>query len=210
MDEKNSCALIILAAGASTRMGQPKQLLLVGGQPLLRQVAITCFAAPVAPVVVVLGANAAQIAPCLNGLALQILLNPDWAEGMGSSLRFALEHLRDKFPELKNIIIALADQPDLPGRQIEKLIETQRATGQTIVASECDGVRGPPVLFTAKHFPELLALRGDAGARGLLKAYAAEVAVVPLATGHDLDTPEDYRDYSARTKRTQAQADGEH
>ena len=209
MGDKNSCALILLAAGASTRMGQPKQLLLVDGQPLLRKVAISGLTAPVALIVVVLGANAPQITPCLAGLDLRLLINPDWAEGMGSSLRFAMAHLRDNHPELTETIVALADQPDLTDDHLARLIEVQRTTGRTIVASTYDGVRGPPVLFAARHFPELLALRGDTGARGLLKTHAADVATVPLPVGPDLDTPADYQAYSARARRSEPDVAGE-
>lgn len=198
MAEKNCCALILLAAGASKRMGQPKQLLPVRGKSLLRQVATVCLTAPVSPVVVVLGANSAQIAPCLDGLTARIVINPNWSEGMGTSLRFGMEHLLEDNPTLQNVVIALGDQPDLSCSLVAKLIEAQKATGRSIVASECDGVRGPPVLFTARHFPELLALRGDAGARELLKAYAEEITSVPLAARLDLDTPVDYRAYAER------------
>ena len=193
--DKFSCALILLAAGASTRMGRPKQLLPIGARPLLRLVVEAALAAPVSPIVVVLGANAAEIAPCLDGLPVQVVANANWAEGMGTSLRCGMESLKACAPTVDAVIVALADQPDFSSAHIAKLIETRRSTGRPIIASECDGVRGPPVLFAAKFFPVLLALQGDAGARTLLRERADEVTAVPVATARDLDTPADYTDY---------------
>ena len=194
--EQFPCALILLAAGASTRMGRPKQLLpMYGNRPLLRHVVESALREPMAPTVVVLGANATEVAPCLVGLPITIVVNTAWAEGMGSSLRCGLEALLASTPTIQNVIVALADQPDLPTGHFVRLIETQRITAQPIIASEWEGVRGPPVLFTAKHFPALSALRGDTGARALLREYAQQVATVPLLTSRDLDTPADYADY---------------
>ena len=110
MAENFSCGLILLAAGASTRMGRPKQLLPVRGRPLLRHVVEACLAAPVSPVIVVLGANSAEIAPCLGGLAVHVVVNAGWAEGMGSSLRAGLEALAALAPAAKNLVIALAER----------------------------------------------------------------------------------------------------
>ena len=190
------CALILLAAGASTRMGRPKQLLpMYGNRPLLRHVVESALSEPVSPIIVVLGANAAAIAPCLDGLAVTIVVNTDWAEGMGSSLRCGLEALIATAPPVQNVIVTLADQPDLPAGHFVRLIETQRTAAQPIIASECEGVRGPPVLFTAQFFPALCALRGDTGARALLREHAHEVAAVALPAARDLDTPADYANY---------------
>lgn len=190
------CGLILLAAGASTRMGRPKQLLpMYGGRPLLRHVVESALAEPVSPTIVVLGANAAEIAPCLHGLPVRIMVNSTWTEGMGSSLRCGLEALLASAPSIQNVIVALADQPDLPAGHLAKLIAAQRASGRSITASEFEGVRGPPVLFTAKFFPELRALAGEAGARSLLQIHAREVETVPLLGARDLDTPADYSHY---------------
>ena len=198
MGENTPPALLLLAAGASTRMGRPKQLLPVHGQPLLRHVVTSVLTAPVAPIVVVLGANAAAIAPCLAGLAVQTVVNENWSEGMGSSLRKGMEALLAAAPNTHRVIIALADQPDLSAGHFARLIETQHATGRPIVASVGEGISGPPVLFMAKYFPALLALRGDAGARTLLRDHVADVATVPLPSARDLDTPEDYQAFLER------------
>lgn len=210
MTDKISCALILLAAGASTRMGRPKQLLpMYGNRPLLRHVVESSLTEPVSPIVVVLGANAREVEPSLAGLPVRIVVNPDWAEGMGASLRCGLETLLATAPAIQNVIVALADQPDLPAGHFLRLIETQRTTARPIIASECEGVCGPPVLFTRKYFPALRTMRGDTGARMLLREHAHEVATIPLATTHDLDTPVDYADYLKRNAPGIKQSDGD-
>ena len=198
MAENFSCGLVLLAAGASTRMGRPKQLLPVRGKPLLRHVVESVLTEPVSPVIVVLGANAPEIAPCLDGLRVHVVVNAGWGEGMGSSLRIGLEALITSTPTVGGIIVALADQPDLPTGHLAALIERQRATGRSIVASESEGVHGPPVLFTRKFFRALLALRGDTGARSLLRTYPEDVGAIPLPNLRDLDTPADYADHLNR------------
>lgn len=195
MSEAFSCALLVLAAGGSRRMGRPKQLLPVDGQPLLRHVVKTVLSAPVSPVIVVLGARAAEIAPCLDGLAVQVATNEHWAEGMGSSLRAGLLALTAHRPVPAGVIIVLADQPDFSARHLADLLETHRTTGKPVVASAADGVLRPPALFAAAWFPRLLELRGDAGARALLQAQPESVATVPLASPADLDTPADYEQF---------------
>lgn len=192
MAEQFSCALILLAAGESRRMGRPKQLLPVGGRPLVRHVAEIALAAPVAPVIVVLGAHAAEIAPSLDGLGVQVVVNACWAEGMGSSLRAGMQALAASQPPPEGVIVALADQPDFSAAHLTRLIETHRSTGKPIVASAAGGVLRPPVFFSAAWFPRLHELHGDTGARALLQAHPEAIATVPLGAPADLDTPADY------------------
>lgn len=189
------CGVILLAAGGSRRMGQPKQLLPVQGRPLVRHVAEIVTRAVVSPVAVVLGAEAAQVEPTLAGLPVRCVVNPDWAEGMASSLRAGVAALRAEAPDLAAIVVVLADQPGLSAEHLEKLLQVQAKTGATIVASQVGEARVPPVLFGARWFSALAALTGDAGARDLLRAHRDETVVVPLADNIDLDTPEDYARY---------------
>lgn len=192
MAEKFSCALILLAAGESRRMGRPKQLLPVGDRPLVRHVTEIARSAPVSPVIVVLGAHAAEIAPSLDGLSVQVVVNTRWPEGMGSSLRAGMQALAARQPQLDGVIVALADQPDFSAAHLASLIAAHRTTGKPIVASVADGVLRPPVFFSAAWFSRLHELHGDTGARALLQAHPAAVATVPLDAPADLDTPADY------------------
>ncbi|MFI5338062.1 MAG: NTP transferase domain-containing protein [Opitutales bacterium] len=195
MAESRTWGLVLLAAGASRRMGRPKQLLPVQGMPLVRRVALTALAAPVSPVVVVLGAHAAEVTLALAGLPVCLALNPGWEEGMGSSLRFGAETALGLAPGLQGLIVAMADQPNLTASHLVKLLEKQRETGRSVVATESGGVLQPPVLFTAAHFTQLLALHGETGARAVLQSSAEAPAVVPAADLRDLDTPADYADF---------------
>jgi molybdenum cofactor cytidylyltransferase len=176
-------------------MGRPKQLLPIASRPLLRHVIEASIGASVAPVIVVIGANAAEIRPCLNGLPVHVVMNESWLAGMGASVRVGLQALMSLSPKATGVIIALADQPRLSAGHISRLLSVRRRTGQSIIASQFGGKSTPPVFFSAKYFPELLALQGDSGARSLLQIHADEVATVPVEDLGDLDSPADYTEY---------------
>ena len=183
---------ILLAAGASTRMGTPKQLLEIGGRPLLVGAVEAALAAPVWPVVVVLGANAEKIRPALARLPVLLTENPAWAEGMAASIRAGIATLRQFSRHLDGALIALCDQPAFSAETIAQLIAAQRSTGRSIVAARYGGRLAAPALFLREHFATLAALTGEEGARALLYADPSLVATVDLpALALDLDTPED-------------------
>ncbi|HVU35247.1 MAG TPA: nucleotidyltransferase family protein [Opitutaceae bacterium] len=183
---------IILAAGASTRMGRPKQLLPIHGQPLLVRTVEAALAAPVWPVVVVLGANADLIRPALQTFPVIIAENPAWAEGMASSIRTGVATLHQFSRLMNSALLLLCDQPEFSTAAIEKLLAVQRSTGASIVAARYAGHPGAPALFDAKHFAALAGLTGEQGARALLSDPAAPPALVDLPElAFDLDTPED-------------------
>lgn len=192
--------IAILAAGASTRMGTPKQLLEVGGQPLLVRAVEAALASEAWPVVVVLGANAEKIRPVLAKLPVLIAENPAWAEGMAASLRAGVTMLRQFSRALDAAVIALCDQPAFSAEVIARLVATQRATGRSVVAARYATRNGAPALFTRELFPTLTALTGEEGARALLNGGAEQVAAVELPElALDLDTP---ADVAAFTKRS--------
>jgi molybdenum cofactor cytidylyltransferase len=188
------CGLIILAAGASTRMGQPKQLLEVGGQPLLLRAVEAALAAPVWPVVVVLGAHAAVLRPLLARHPVLGVENAAWAEGMASSLREGVATLAQFSRRLEAAVVVLADQPALDAAVIRQLIAVHQTSGRDLVAARYAGRHGAPALFHRRLFPRLTALTGEAGARDLLNGGDPPAAAVDLpALAADLDTPEDVR-----------------
>jgi molybdenum cofactor cytidylyltransferase len=184
--------VVLLAAGASTRMGSPKQLLELGGKPLVVRAVEAALASAAWPVVVVLGAHAARIRPLLARYPVLIADNPAWAEGMASSLRAGLATMQSFSRGLDAALLAVADQPAFSAETIARLIETRRTTGSGIVASRYAGRLGVPALFARSHFPALAALTGEEGARHFLADHAAETVAVDLPEmAQDLDTPED-------------------
>lgn len=192
---------VILAAGASMRMGTPKQLLEFEGRPLLVRAVEAALASPAWPVVVVLGANAEQIRPRLARLPVLIAENPAWAEGMAASIRAGVTMLQQFSRSLDAALIALCDQPAFSADTIAQLLDAQRATGRSIVAARYAGRQGAPALFLREHFPTLVSLTGEEGARALLNENPDRVAAVDLpALALDLDTPADL----ARLQRERA------
>lgn len=184
---------VILAAGASTRMGTPKQLLPLDGLPLLLRAVDAALASPAWPVVVVLGANAEQIRPVLARRPVLIAENSAWAEGMAASIRAGVTTLRQFSLALDAALIALCDQPAFSTEVIAQLVAAYRASGRRIVAARYAGRNGAPALFSREHFPTLTALTGEEGARALLNGDAASVAAIDLPSlAQDLDTPADY------------------
>lgn len=190
--------VVILAAGASTRMGQPKQLLEVGGQPLLVRTVQAALASPAWPVVVVLGANAEQIRPALARLPLLITENPAWAEGMAASIRAGVATVQQFSRQIEAAVIALCDQPAFSAATIMQLVAAQRATGRSIVAARYAQRHGAPALFLREHFPTLTHLTGEEGARALLNDHPDRIASVNLPElAVDLDTPADLAAFRA-------------
>jgi molybdenum cofactor cytidylyltransferase len=184
---------MILAAGASSRMGAPKQLLEVGGCPLVVRAAQAALESEAWPVVVVLGAHAEKIRPVLAKLPVMVAENPAWAEGMAASVRAGMTTLRQFSRLLDGVLVALCDQPAFSPEIIGQLVAAQRHSGRGIVAAHYRGRNGAPALFLREHFPALAALTGEEGARALLNGNLALVTAVDLpALALDLDTPADY------------------
>jgi molybdenum cofactor cytidylyltransferase len=185
-------AALILAAGASSRMGRPKQLLEWEGRPLVRAAAEVALAAQLDPLLVVVGGAQAQVAEALAELPLRLIANPDYAAGQSTSLRAGIAALgRDA----DAVVVLLGDQPFVTAAIVERLAAEWRSSRALIVAPTYAGQRGNPVLFARAVFPELLAVQGDQGARAVLAANRARVRLVPFDDVRplaDIDTPEDY------------------
>jgi molybdenum cofactor cytidylyltransferase len=184
---------VILAAGASTRMGTPKQLLVVDGQPLVVRAVAAALASEAWPVIVVLGAQADKIRPALSRLPVLIAMNSAWAEGLATSIRVGVATLQQFSRQLDGALFALCDQPAFSADTIARLVAAQRDGGRSIVAARYQGKPGAPALFLREHFSALSALTGDEGARQLLNDQPGRVSAVDLPElGVDLDTPADY------------------
>ena len=185
--------LIILAAGASTRMGSPKQLLEYREQTLIHRTVSIAATSLCQPIVVVLGAYAELIEPEIKSFPVIIALNRNWSNGMSTSIRVGIETLLIFNSELEAIVLMLCDQPFVSTSLINKLVVTYHRSKQPIVASQYEEVVGIPALFDSKFFPHLLELKGDRGARQVIKQSLPMVVRVPFPAGaFDIDTPTDY------------------
>lgn len=182
---------VVLAAGASRRMGRPKQLLRYHGQPLVIHAAQAARDSAATIVGVVLGANRKRVARALAeaDLDVEIIDNADWRQGMSSSVRAAVTWARSR--ECDGLLLAVADQPDLSVNHLDALIAAS-AGATRIAASAYHDVLGVPALFPWEMFHRLETLTGDAGARTLLRHSAFRVVPVSWPAGaHDVDRPGD-------------------
>ena len=173
-------------------MGQPKQLLPLGGQPMLRRVAEAACAAQLAQVVVVIGAAADRVQEAVAGLGLHVVYNAEWEQGMSTSLRAGISALRQ---EIEAALVILADHPGLSPGLIGRLVECYRESGASMVAPAYRGRRGHPVLLARSCFADLLRLAGDEGARSLLRRPGADLVTIEVddeAIVQDVDTWQDY------------------
>jgi len=190
---KPSVAAIILAAGASRRLGQPKQLLRYGGETLLEHAIRLASEAGAAPVITVLGAHHETIRASVAFQGAAIVVNDKWKQGIASSIHAGIAELDAAAQLASGVMILSCDQPRLTVAHLRALLETFIAqTRPTIVASAYAGVHGIPAVFPRSVFPELLALRGDKGARVLLARPSCPLLALPFDGGEvDIDQPDD-------------------
>ncbi len=180
----------LLAAGASTRLGRPKQLLDYGGRPLIAHVLAQLSAAPVSDVAVVLGSSSETVAAALAGDRCERLDNPGWAEGIASSIRVAVAWARAR--RFDALLLAACDQPRLTSDHIRALCEAYDGK-RTSVASGYGQTCGIPAVFDASWYARLLSLRGDRGAGALLRSDECVYVIAWPDGGFDVDTEADAR-----------------
>lgn len=190
--QTSSIAIIILAAGASSRMnGQPKQLLKFEGKSFVRRAAETALKTDCRPVVV-LGANADQTKKEIADLPLEIVINKNWAAGIGESIKTGLSALPAE--NLSAVVVMLCDQPFVTAETLNRLIEKHKQTGAAVVASFYNETLGVPALFARELFGELSNLAGDAGAKAIIKKHVAEVVQIRAPeAAFDIDTQADFQ-----------------
>ena len=190
-DSSGPVALLLLAAGASTRMGRPKQLLPYHGRTLLRHAAETAVASGCAPIVLVTGALHEELLSEIAGLPIQAVRNQRWESGMASSIQAGLAAMDPAQP--RAVLIMLTDQPLITPELLQQLVARQQQTQATIVATAYGDVLGVPAVFDHSLLPELLKLQGQQGAIRLIAGLGAAVGRVDFPAGLlDVDTPEQY------------------
>jgi len=202
-EEGKRVAAIVLAAGRSTRMGAINKLIVqIGGRPLVRIAAEQALASQAGPVIVVTGHQREKVEGALKGLNVRLVHNPDYAEGLGTSLRVGIGAV----PEgADGAIVCLGDMPQVDAALINTLLDAfDPESGAFIVVPTIDGHRGNPVVWARRFFPDLMAIGGDFGARYLIGNYAEAVVEVPVAGGAaltDIDTPESLSAVKAEIER---------
>jgi molybdenum cofactor cytidylyltransferase len=185
--------IVVLAAGASRRLGEPKQLLEYNGEFLLLHVITEALNSNASPVIVILGSNADSISKKIDKKNVEIVENKEWEEGMASSVRLGLSTLNEKKPDTDAVIFTVCDQPYISSSILNELINTYHKSGKKIVACNYGDSTGPPSLFDKTLFPELMQLKGDAGAKKIIQHHINEAAIVQFPEGKfDIDTREDY------------------
>ena len=184
---------IVLAAGQSSRLGRPKQLLSVHGEPLIRHTLRGVLRSSLDQVILVTGHGAEEVCAAVAGLPAECIFNPDAAAGQSTSVRAGLAALS---PDVESAVFILGDQPGVDPKVIDALIDAWRESRSAVVAPRYEDRIGNPVLFDRRVFPELALLEGDTGARPIVRAYqdAGELHLVPVngAAPPDIDTEADF------------------
>ncbi|MGI9544547.1 MAG: nucleotidyltransferase family protein [Cyclobacteriaceae bacterium] len=197
---KDNVGLIILAAGASTRMGKPKQLLPFGATTLIGHAIKAGVDSDCEPVVVVLGARSELIKKTIKDNSVNIAVNNSWQEGMGSSLRVGLKRIL-ALQTVKAVVVMVCDQPSVDSQLLNDIISCFDKWDPTGVACNYGDIVGVPALFGAAMFSELLDISGDKGARALLMKYKDQFKLVSFPEGAmDIDTPNDYKHLTTKFK----------
>ena len=189
----NSCGIVILAAGASTRLGKPKQLLQYRGKTLLAHAINEAVNSNADAIVVILGKNADQFKKEIDDRKVRVAVNSSWEEGMASSLRLGLGTLLNDKPYIDAVIFMVCDQPHVLSSILNDLIITQQKTTKQIVTCNYGDSIGPPALFHKKYFKDLMKLSGDTGARKIIQENMNDMTTILFPEGEiDIDTEEDY------------------
>jgi molybdenum cofactor cytidylyltransferase len=179
---------VVLAAGGSSRLGTPKQLLKFRGETLVRRAAKAALKSVCDRVVVVVGNHAQQMRQEVDDLPVSVVENENWQSGISTSIRAGLERISSE----DGVVITLCDQPFMTAAVLNELVSTHHQTRLAIVASTYGTARGVPAFFAPELFNELASLTKDEGARRIIASHPEKVATVEFPQGAiDIDTPED-------------------
>jgi molybdenum cofactor cytidylyltransferase len=193
--------VLVLAAGASTRLGQPKQLVKLGGRPALHIVVSNAVSLAGHAVTVVVGAHAKDMTHLLAHSPASVIVNRHWQEGMGSSLRFGVASLP---PACEAAMILLGDQVAVTADDLRRLASAWKGEESLIATSVYDQHVGVPAIFPRMCFPELADLRGDRGARSVIERNDYRLVRVPMSSAAiDLDTPADLAALTERFRKAE-------
>ena len=187
-------ATIILAAGSSSRLGSPKQLLIHREKTLLQNSIDTAKLINSDQIIVILGSNRALIKNEINAEEIVLIENQNWESGLASSIKAGIEALKIISPDIDAIILMVCDQPYADAEVLKSLLTKQVETGRALVGCMYENTKGIPALFHSSLFPELLSLDGDSGAKKLFEKYNKVASFISFKDGGiDIDTLEDYK-----------------
>jgi molybdenum cofactor cytidylyltransferase len=190
--KQNTYNIIILAAGGSSRLGRPKQLLSYNNSTLVRHAVDEAVASGIGDVIVVLGADAERISADIKDKTAQKVTNRDWQEGIASSIRIGIQTI-DASQNISGILLMVCDQPYVDSSVLLSLITTHERTGKPIVACQYRDTAGTPVFFHQSYFDHLVKLQGDTGAKKIILNDPEKVELVPFFRGEiDIDSNDDY------------------
>ncbi len=188
--------IIILAAGNSSRLGMPKQILLYQGRSLLACITDEAIKAKLHPIVVVTGANALNVSASIKNKKVTTVHNKAWEDGVGSGISLGISKLLSIDSAVQEIIVSVCDQPFLSAALFHDLHAKKLESGKGIVASHYNDGVGTPVLFSSDYFETLMKLNGQDGAIDLLRMHESDLQSVPFPLGViDIDTIDDYRSF---------------
>lgn len=192
--EKSSIAAIVLAAGESRRMGEAKQLLRFRGESFIRRSIDAVIDAGIENVLVVLGANAVEVADELAVCPVKTIVNENWSHGMGSSIACGMNAVLKNSPDIGAVLITVCDQPFVDAKALGRLINEFTGSNAKIAASQYAETFGVPAVLSSDVFVDLLAIPEDRGAKTTIKKHLRETKLVSLPEGAvDVDLPDDYR-----------------
>jgi molybdenum cofactor cytidylyltransferase len=188
-----SIPAVILAAGASRRLGQPKQLVRIAAETLLDRTIREVRNSGAQPILVVLGAHRDAIQAVVDLSWVHLVFNPNWEQGIASSIREGIDAAQELVADATAVLMLVCDQPKLTAEHLRALIAVyEKTTEPSIVASAYAGIAGIPAIFPASQFQRLLTLQGDAGARYLLRNPGCPLISMIFQGGEvDVDLPSD-------------------
>jgi molybdenum cofactor cytidylyltransferase len=190
-DRTGPVAGILLAAGTSSRMGSNKMLFELEGESVLRGAVRRALAGGLSPLLVVLGHEAERARQQLEGLACEVVINPDYETGINSSLKAGVAALP---ADTQAAMVMLADMPFVTSEMMAAMIARYRTAEAPLVISDYEGVNAPPMLYDRSLFGELLVMTGEGCGRQVVKRHRDEAEVLswPAAALSDIDVPDDY------------------
>ena len=189
---KTKIEVLIMAAGASRRLGQPKQLVEYKGQTLIRRIVQETIAAEIGNITVITGFNHDEVEKEIHDLKVNVFYNEEWEEGLGASIRNGLKKVLNQKPDTNAILMAMVDQPFVTTSHLKKLVKAYDSSRPMIIASAYSSTFGVPVLIDSYYFEMMEELKGDEGGKKIFVNYLKNIVEIPFIEGAvDIDEKKD-------------------